>query len=103
MYQNTNVAVKIIHDQVAKTEAYKEEGKIMTIHLEGHQHLHTLLGICPGRKMLLVSELRQGSLKDFLSATHETFKIDIWQLYLYCAQIASVSYRGWSEKYEERF
>lgn len=60
----------------------------MTVHLAGHLHLHTLKGICQGRQTLLVSDLRLGSLKNYL-IKNET-ELQQWHLFLYCYQIANV-------------
>ena len=62
----------------------------MTVHLTGHPHLHTLKGICLGRQVSLISELRLGSLKTFMNQHETELNKEPWILYLYCSQIASV-------------
>ena len=54
-----------------------------------HEHLQRLLGICMSDEIQIISEMRLGSLKDFLKANEKMLHLK--ELITFCHQISLVS------------
>lgn len=91
-WKHRPVAIKILKNQESAETAWnslKYEISIMHNVRGKHQHLHSLVGICLANEEIeLVSELRIGSLKDYLRA--HINELATRDLVRYCCQIADV-------------